>query len=164
MTGLPCTWWHSGEHDSLYNNASVLALCQSNSECLSITSIPIICTADHVENIVEIWYLKIHKDVKMTSEIFEMRLKKNWNYVDETLKLHTNEYALRRFHGNIATEKSPKPGLCPTLISNDFKGIVYNTIGSTIHSIPLHSLQHCIWTTSMTNIWPYQDSNLVPPG
>ena len=25
-------------------------------------------------------------------------------------------------HGNIATEGSPKPGLCPTLISNDFKG------------------------------------------
>ena len=33
--------------------------------------------------------------------------------------------ALRRFlhnHGNIATEGSPKPGLRPTLISNDFKG------------------------------------------
>ena len=33
--------------------------------------------------------------------------------------------ALRRFlhnHSNIATEGSPKPGLCPTLISNDFKG------------------------------------------
>ena len=33
--------------------------------------------------------------------------------------------ALCRFlrnHDNIATEGSPKPGLCPTLISNDFKG------------------------------------------
>ena len=33
--------------------------------------------------------------------------------------------ALRRFlhnHGDIATEGSPKPGLCRTLISNDFKG------------------------------------------
>ena len=33
--------------------------------------------------------------------------------------------ALRRFlhnPGNIATEGSPKPGLCPALISNDFKG------------------------------------------
>ena len=32
---------------------------------------------------------------------------------------------LRRFlhnHGNNATEGSPKPGLCPTLISNGFKG------------------------------------------
>ena len=36
--------------------------------------------------------------------------------------IHMN-IALRRFlhnHGNIATEGSPKPGLCPTLISNDF--------------------------------------------
>ena len=35
---------------------------------------------------------------------------------------------LRRFlhnYGNIATEKSPKPGLCPTLISNDFKGYLF---------------------------------------
>ena len=33
--------------------------------------------------------------------------------------------ALRRLlhnHGNIATEGSPKPGLCPTLISNDLNG------------------------------------------
>ena len=32
---------------------------------------------------------------------------------------------LRRFlhnHGNIGTEGSPKLGLCPTLISKDFKG------------------------------------------
>ena len=35
--------------------------------------------------------------------------------------------ALRCFlhnHGNIATEGSPKPGLCPTLILNDFKGLL----------------------------------------
>ena len=35
--------------------------------------------------------------------------------------------ALRRFlhnHGNIATEGRPKLGLCPTLISNDFKGFL----------------------------------------
>ena len=33
--------------------------------------------------------------------------------------------ALRRFlhnHGNIGTEGSPKPRLCPTLFLNDFKG------------------------------------------
>ena len=38
--------------------------------------------------------------------------------------LHMN-IALRRFlhnYGNIATEGSPKPGRCPTFISNDFKG------------------------------------------
>ena len=54
--------------------------------------------------------------------------------------------ALRRFlhnHGNIATEGSPKPGLCPTLISNDFQEffIVHSTIGSTVHSRPLDSLE-----------------------
>ena len=33
--------------------------------------------------------------------------------------------ALRRFlhnHGNITTGGSPKPGLCPTLISDEFNG------------------------------------------
>ena len=40
--------------------------------------------------------------------------------------------ALRRFlhnHGNIATEGSPKPELCPTLISNDF--MVFFIVHST---------------------------------
>ena len=35
--------------------------------------------------------------------------------------------ALRRFmhnHDNIATEGSPKPGLCPAFISNDFMGSI----------------------------------------
>ena len=39
--------------------------------------------------------------------------------------------ALRRFlhnHDNIATEGSPKPGVCPTLISNDFQGSLYCTV------------------------------------
>ena len=31
-------------------------------------------------------------------------------------------------HGNIATEGSPKPGLCPTLISNNFKGSLQCTV------------------------------------
>ena len=45
-----------------------------------------------------------------------------------------SDIALRRLlhnHGNIATEGSPKPGLCPTLISNDFKGT--GTINTTIN-------------------------------
>ena len=52
--------------------------------------------------------------------------------------------ALRRFlhnHGDIATEGNPKPGLCPTLISNDFF-IVHSTIGSTFEqfgALYLHS-------------------------
>ena len=44
------------------------------------------------------------------------------------VRVYGEEYmniALHRFlhnHGNIATEGSPKPGLRPTLISNDSKG------------------------------------------
>ena len=33
-----------------------------------------------------------------------------------------SEWVFLHNHGNIATERSPKPGLCPTLISKDFKG------------------------------------------
>ena len=43
-----------------------------------------------------------------------------------TDELTVSEYiALRRFlhnRDNIATEGSPKPKICPTLILNDFKG------------------------------------------
>ena len=42
--------------------------------------------------------------------------------------------------------------------------IVHSTISSTIHSMPLNSLEHCLCTTTMTNIRPDRDSNLVPPG
>ena len=42
--------------------------------------------------------------------------------------------------------------------------IVHSAIGSTVHSMPLNSLEHCICTTTMTNICPDLDSNLVPPG
>ena len=42
--------------------------------------------------------------------------------------------------------------------------IVHGAIGSIVHSIPLHSLEHCICTTTMTKIRPDRDANLVPPG
>ena len=52
--------------------------------------------------------------------------------------------------------------------------MVHNTIGSTVHSMPLNSFEHCICTTTMTvkvhsfstmtNIWIDRNSNLVPPG
>ena len=42
--------------------------------------------------------------------------------------------------------------------------IVHSTIGSTEHSKPMNSLEHCISTTTMANIRPDWDSNLVPPG
>ena len=42
--------------------------------------------------------------------------------------------------------------------------IVRSTMGSTVQFMYLHSLEHCICTTTMTNIRPNRDSNLVPPG
>ena len=72
--------------------------------------------------------------------------------------------ALRRFlhnHGNIATEGSPKPGLCPTLILNNLKGsLQYHRQ----HCTPLNSLEHCICRTTMTNVRPDRGLNLVHPG
>ena len=59
--------------------------------------------------------------------------------------------ALQQNHGNIATEGSPKPGLCPTLfewLQGFF--IVHSTIDSTAHFMPLSSLAHSICTTPMT--------------
>ena len=41
---------------------------------------------------------------------------------------------------------------------------VHSIIGSTVHYRPLNSLEHCICTTTMPNIRPDQDANLVPPG
>ena len=50
----------------------------------------------------------------------------------------------------------PKAGTkpCPyfELLQRFF--IVHSTIGSTVHSMPLNSLEHCICTTTMTNIRP----------
>ena len=37
-----------------------------------------------------------------------------------------------------------------------------STIGSTVHSMPLNSLEHCICTATMTNIRIDRDSKLVP--
>ena len=42
--------------------------------------------------------------------------------------------------------------------------IVHSAIGSTVHSMPLNSLEHCICTTTITNIRPDRDSSLVTPG
>ena len=41
--------------------------------------------------------------------------------------------------------------------------IVHSTINSTVHSGPLNSLEHCISTSTMTNIRPHRDSSLVLP-
>ena len=75
--------------------------------------------------------------------------------------------ALRRFlhnHGNIATERSRDYALLLfRMTSRAFSSAQY-TIGSTVHSRLLNSLEHWICTTTMTKIRPDRDSNLVPPG
>ena len=63
--------------------------------------------------------------------------------------------ALRRFlhnHGNIATEGSPKPGLYPTLFSNDFKGSLLCTV-----------LQAALYTPGTSRLQTPVDTN-EPPG
>ena len=53
--------------------------------------------------------------------------------------------------------------LCPTLIEwIPVFFIVHGTIDSKAHSRTLHSLEHCISTTQMTNIRPGRDSITVP--
>ena len=41
--------------------------------------------------------------------------------------------------------------------------IEHSTIGSTVHPRSLNRLEHCICTTTMTNIRPDRDSNLILP-
>ena len=60
----------------------------------------------------------------------------------------------------------PEAGTMPYSYFERLQGffIVHGTIGSTVHSMPLNSLEHYTCTTTMTNIRPDRDSNLVPPG
>ena len=62
--------------------------------------------------------------------------------------------------------RKPEAGTLPYYYFEWLEGffIVHSIIGSTIHPIPLNSLEQCICTAPMTNIRPDRDSNLVPPG
>ena len=62
--------------------------------------------------------------------------------------------------------RKPEAGTMPYSYFEWLQGffIVHSTVGSTVHSMPLNSLEHCICTTTMTNIRLDRDSNLVPPG
>ena len=93
-----------------------------------------------------------HKAIAISVSIFKhMR----WENIALRRSLH--------HHGNIASERSPKSGLRPTLIEwLQWFFLVHSTIDSTAHSFPLHSLEQCISTTPMTNIPPGRDTNPVP--
>ena len=62
--------------------------------------------------------------------------------------------------------RKPEAGTMPYSYFECLQGffIVHGTIGSSVHSMTLNSLEHCICTTTMTNIHPDRDSSLVPPG
>ena len=62
--------------------------------------------------------------------------------------------------------RKPEAGAMPYSYFEWLQGIfiVHSTIGRTVHYMPLNSLEHCICTTTMTNIRPDRDSNLVTPG
>ena len=61
--------------------------------------------------------------------------------------------------------RKPEAGTMPYSYFEWLQGfLVRSTIGSTVHYMPLNSLEHCICTATMTNIHPDRDSNLVPPG
>ena len=114
-----------------------------------------ICPGDvHVVVEGDYWWGCVYIDTIRSSLSLTSR---PWN--TSTSSVNVNIYLCRFPHnqGNIATDGSPKSGQCPTLISNDF-------IGGTVHSRHLDSLEHCICTTTMTNIRPDRDSNLVHPG
>ena len=59
--------------------------------------------------------------------------------------------------------RKPEAGTMPYFFFERLQGffIVHSTMGSTLHSRPLNSLGHCIYTTTITNIRPDRDSNLV---
>ena len=64
--------------------------------------------------------------------------------------------------GNIATEGSPKPDYAILLFRMSSR-VLYSAqylIGSTVHSRPLNSLEHCICTTAMTSIRPTGITNI----
>ena len=62
--------------------------------------------------------------------------------------------------------RKPEAGTMPYSYFEWLQGffIVHSTIGSTVHSMSLNSLKHCICATTMTNIRPYWDSNQVLQG
>ena len=83
--------------------------------------------------------------------------------------IHLNDYcfmALSAQSWQYRDRRNPEAGTMSYSYFKWLQGlfIVHSTIGSTVHSMPLNSLEQCICTTTMTNIRPYRDSNLVPPG
>ena len=83
-------------------------------------------------------------------------IKNTWSHSISLDIVPTWQYRARR---------KPEADTMPYSYSEWLQGffMVHSTIRSTIHSMPLNNLEHCICTATMTNIRPDRDSNLVPP-
>ena len=84
------------------------------------------------------------------------------------LSEHLSEYyftSLSAQSWQYRDRRKPEGGTMPYSYFEWLQGffIMHSTIGSTVHSMPLNSFEHCICTTTMTNIWPDRDSNLLFP-
>ena len=73
---------------------------------------------------------------------------------------------LRRFQHNekISRQKEAQSRDYALLLFRMTSRVPYSTQYHTVYSITLNSSEHCICTTTMKNIRPDRDSNLVPPG
>ena len=92
-----------------------------------------------------------------------MSLNKSWELIcGPCIWLYVVFCTLRKYRDRRKPEAGTMPYSYFEWLQDFF--IVYSTIDSTVHSMPLNSLEYCICTTTMTNIWPARDSNLVPSG
>ena len=83
-------------------------------------------------------------------------------WVSELILLCVAFCAMRQY----CDKRKPEAG---TMLYSSFKWllglfIVQSIINSTIHFMPLNSLDHCICTATMKTSRPDRDSNRVPPG
>ena len=101
--------------------------------------------------------------------IFESRATTGLNKpLGRAMKWRVSEYCFTSLSAQSwqnRDRRMPKAGNMPYSYFECLRGffIVHNTIGSTVHSRPLNSLDHCICKTTMTNIRRDRDLNLVPP-
>ena len=69
---------------------------------------------------------------------------------------------LRQYRDRRKLEAWTMPYSCFEWLQVFFIG--HSTIDNTVHSMPLNNLEHCICTTTMTNIRCDRVSTMVPPG
>ena len=86
----------------------------------------------------------------------------DWCLWQEWISLYVAFSTLKQYRDR----RRPEAGTMAYSYFEWFQGffIVHSTIDSTVNSMHLNSFGHCICTSTMTNIRPDRDSNLVPSG